>query len=242
MNSRIIALSGVAVLLGGFVLVDQFGLPDLFSRSSGAAQAQDAQASTGSGVKINPLQGLEPQSFAVIMDRPLFNPSRAPRPPEPVAQPQPVVEQPVEQAPPPPTGPNPGDYKLLGIAKGSSGGTAAIKVAASGEVVYLHQGQPIDSWTVIDIGPRFVKIGTPENPVSFSLFEDPNADGAPMDGGNMGDGPPQADGMSAAPPENGGMAEPPPDGNSPAPPPVDQSGYDPAKEDINQLSGSGDGM
>lgn len=203
MNRRVAWLAAAAVVLGGVVLFDNLGLARLFARAPGPAEIRGG-AAAAENVKVNPLQGLDPQSFAMIMNRPLFNPGRAPRPPEPVAPPQPAVEAPVEQAPPPPVGPGAGDYKLLGVAAGPNGSTAAIKISASGEVVYLRPGQAIDSWSIIDIGPRSVKIGTPDNAVSFGLFEDVGAASqAPMD----------------APPSDAMSVSEQPDGMTPLPSP-----------------------
>ncbi|WP_421693557.1 hypothetical protein [Aestuariivirga sp.] len=217
MNTRLVGLAAVALLLGGFVLVENFGLPILFSSTSEALETKSEAPLANEAIKFNPLQGLDPQAYAAILERPLFNPGRAPRPPEPVAPPEPVVQEPVvETPPPPPAAPDPGDYKLLGIAEGPNGSAAAIKVSASGEVLYLRKGQPVDAWTIVDIGPRYVQIGTPENPVKFSLFEDANGEAQAEDASGADMAPDMV--QPGMPPETEQL-DPPMDGNAVPPDP-----------------------
>lgn len=172
MNTRLAGLGAVAVLLGGYVAVQ--GLGFFQPTDSVQAPSSGATATRAAAVKLNPLDGLDPAAYADIVDKPLFNPSRRPRPAEPPAPPpppeQPVVEPPPPPPPPAPAGPGPDDYKLLGVSAGPDGRIAALRIASSGAVVYLRQGESIDSWSVVEIGDRTVAIGTPESPVTFSLF------------------------------------------------------------------------
>lgn len=172
MNRRLVVLSAIAALLGAYELAPYLG--GLFSSSGNAPALQPSSPPSGGGaVKLNPLQGIEAQSYAAIMERPLFNPGRQPRPAEPVATVQPTVEQPAPPPPPPPPpAPGPDDYRLLGVASGPDGRVAALRVAASNEVVYLRKDDTLDSWSVVDITDRSISIGTPDNPVTFSLFAD----------------------------------------------------------------------
>lgn len=178
MNRRLAALSAVAVVLGGY-LAWQNVAPQQQAAPESDAPAVAAVRQPGV-VTLNPLQGLDGGSFTGILERPLFNPGRRPRPPEPEPEPmpEPVVEQAVEQ-PPPPQGPGPQDYVLLGVASGPDGRIAALRIAASGEVVYLRQGEAIDSWSVIEVGDRSVAIGTAESPVTFRMFTADSAAGTP---------------------------------------------------------------
>lgn len=168
MNRRLVGLSAVAVLLGGYLLSQNLGL--LQQNEGDVPVAVPAQRQPGT-VKLNPLQGLDPKSSAAVLERPLFNPGRRPRPPVPL--PEPVVEQSVQEPPPPLAGPGPEDYKLLGVAIGPEGRIAALRVTASGEVVYVRKGEPIDSWSVVEVSDRTVAIGKVESPVTFRMFEVP---------------------------------------------------------------------
>lgn len=195
MNRRLAGLGAVAVLLGGYVAVEGMGLWQ--PRDIAEVPSPAAVATRPAELKLNPLEGLDPENYSAIVEKPLFNPSRQPRPTEPAAPPppeQPVVEQPPPPPPPPPpSGPGPDDYKLLGVSSGPDGRIAVLRVNASGEVVYLRQGENIDNWSVVDVGDRSVAIGTPQDPVTFSMF-------AKADGGDSEDGQPApADGAQPQP-------------------------------------------
>ena len=182
MNTRLVALGAVAAVLGAYLAVQEL---DLFSGGSSTAPAPGAATQTAAAANLNPLDGLDPESFTDIVEKPLFNPSRQPRPEEPVAPPPPPEQPVVEQPPPPPPmpqGPSPEDYKLLGVASGPDGRIAALRVASNGLVVYLRKGENVDSWSVIDVGDRSVAIGTPDNPVTYSLFDSGPGDGAAPEG------------------------------------------------------------
>lgn len=173
MNRRLVGLSALAAVLGGYAVVEN---TTLFQGSPPDARVAEVVAPHAPGtVKLNPLQDLDPQAYGNVLERPLFNPGRRARPPEPEPVPPPVVEQPVVEQPPPPQGPGPQDYKLLGVASGPDGRIAALRVAASGEVVYVRKGGTVDSWSVLDVGDRSVAIGTAENPVTFNMFENTEA-------------------------------------------------------------------
>lgn len=191
MNRRLAGLATVAALLGGYLAFD--GLPSL-APGGGEQPVTSTSVPRTAEVKLNPLEGLDPESFTAIVDQPLFNPSRKPRPPAPVTPPAPEVEQPVVEQPPPPPplpqGPGPEDYKLLGVSSGPEGRIAALRVAASGDVVYLRKGESVDSWSVVDVGDRSVAIGTPENPVTFSMFA-AGEPGSPDDAEMGGEAPAQ---------------------------------------------------
>ena len=191
MNRRLAGLATVAALLGGYLAFD--GLPSL-APGGGEQPVTSTSVPRTAEVKLNPLEGIDPESFTAIVDQPLFNPSRKPRPPAPVTPPAPEVEQPVVEQPPPPPplpqGPGPEDYKLLGVSSGPEGRIAALRVAASGDVVYLRKGESVDSWSVVDVGDRSVAIGTPENPVTFSMFA-AGEPGSPDDAEMGGEAPAQ---------------------------------------------------
>ena len=190
MNKRLVGLAAVAALLGGYLVVENIGS---FHGPAGDDASLPAGTAARSGtVKLNPLQALDPQSFTAIDERPLFNPSRQPRPAEqPVVVQQPPPEPPPVAEPPPaaPQGPGPEDYKLLGIAIGPDGRIAAVRIASSGEVVYVRKGEAVENWSVIDVGDRSVAIGTADNPVTYGMFAKADEGSAPAAGG--GAAPPQ---------------------------------------------------
>lgn len=206
MNRNLVVLSGIAVLLAAYSAYDWLGGagPDAVV----PAVAPAGGAAQGGVVKLNPLEGLSPESFAAVLERPLFNPGRAARPVE-QPPPPPPPEQPPPPEPPQAAAPNAADYALLAVAGGPAGRIAAVRLTATGEVLYLREGQPIGEWSIVSVGDKSVVIGTPDANVTLNLFEATGANGAapPMEEAP----PPPSD---QPPPE-----QPPPPGDAQAPAP-----------------------
>lgn len=214
MNRRLLLMSATAAVLGAYVMLGEGGfLSHLFQPADQAAPegtAKTAPSSAGKprdGIKLNPLQGLDPQSFAAIVEQPLFNPGRLPRPVEPppppeteaVPAPEPVAEN---------NGPLPEDYRLLAVSSGPAGRIAALRLNQTNEVVFLHEGQDVQSWKVLAVNPRSIVIGTPEQNIELGMFEN-NGDvpAAPGDADQEDPGqkqPPEGEAPadSEAPPES----------------------------------------
>ena len=178
MNRRLLLMSAAAALLGAYVLLGEGGLLSHLLESPGADQSSQAGAGVEkltangkprAGIKLNPLEGLDPQSFAAIAEQPLFNPGRLPRPAEPPPPPE-------VAAPPPPEpeaenpGPLPEDYKLLAVSSGPAGRIAALRLNQTNEVVFLHEGEDVQSWKVLAVNPRSIVIGTPEQNIELGMF------------------------------------------------------------------------
>lgn len=176
MNRRLVLLISIAGLLGAYVAGGELFTGSDPERATGTGdenQSGPAAPATASGpsAKLNPLEGLAPESFSAMLERPLFNPGRTPRP---VEAPPPPPPSP-EETPPPPepvvTGPNGQDFKLIAIAAGPFGRVAALRLAVSGEVLHLREGDRVNAWTVIAVNDRSIVIGTTENNVTLRLFE-----------------------------------------------------------------------
>jgi len=193
MSRNLKVLGGIAVLLAAYAAYDWLGRTG--PETVLPAVAPSGSVAQGDAAKLNPLEGLSPDSFAAVLERPLFNPGRAPRPAEPPPPPPQPEPPPPPETPSPEPMPNAADYALLAVAGGPSGRVAAIRLSATGEVVYLREGQPVGEWTIVSVGDRSVVIGTPENNVTLNLFETVGPEGQP-------------------PP----MEEPPPPAGEPAPP------------------------
>jgi hypothetical protein len=208
MNRRLILLASVALLLGLVLLLDRSGSPEPPGREPVAAldQAPPAEPTdTGGGARLNPLEMLDAASFAATLESPLFNPGRAPRPQEILAEPPPPPEPPPEMPPEMPfaaTGPSADDFELVAIAAGPEGRVAAVRQATTGEVLYLREGQPLEAWRVLSLGDRSIVIGTPESNLELTLFDDEQAGGE-----EVVEGEPQAP-ASEAMPQQGGMPQP----------------------------------
>lgn len=206
MNRRLFLMGATAAVLGAYVLLGEGGpLSSLLQPSppeADQASARNATTNAGqpqNGIKLNPLEGLDPQSFAAVVDQPLFNPGRLPRP---VAPPPP----PETEAPPEPepvaenTGPVAEDYKLLAVSSGPSGRIAALRLNQTNEVLFVREGQDVQSWKVLAVNPRSIVIGTPEENIELGMFENDAQEPVPPDDGQ---------------PEDAGQ-EPPPDDEPPA--------------------------
>ena len=218
MNKRLVLMSCAAAGLGAYVLLGEGGfLSGLLQPSESviapAPKAGGTQAAGGKprdGIKLNPLEGLDAQSFTAIVEQPLFNPGRTlrpveqpPPPPEPTAapEPEPVAED---------TGPVAGDYRLLAVASGPAGRVAALRLNQSSEVVYVREGQDVQQWKVLTVGPRSIVIGTPEQNVEVVMFENTDEPaGTPSDGAS--DVPPGDDGQQPDLPVPSGEPPAPPD-------------------------------
>jgi hypothetical protein len=172
MNRRLLLLIAVAVLLGSFLLFDRGGLPPAGEREVSTPVAEytppPADAAGGGQATLNPYQGLAERSFTNMLERPLFNPGRAGRPPEPVRTESEVA---APELPPEPPAPQAEDFMLVAVAAGPSGRVAAVRLASTGDVLYLRPGQPVDGWTVLAVNDRSVVIGTAERNVEVTLFD-----------------------------------------------------------------------
>jgi hypothetical protein len=181
MNLRLLLLSGVALGLGVILLLDRQETPPLPQQDAADVAETSPPAlpeapQEGQDAMLNPLENIEAESFSAVMDRPLFNPGRAPRPEDAPPEPPPVQEAPPEMPASAP-GPRAEDFTLVAISAGPSGRVAALRLMATGEVLYLREGQPVQSWSVLSVGDRSVVIGTPQDSVTLTLFDSEPAGG-----------------------------------------------------------------
>jgi hypothetical protein len=200
MNRRLLWLGAAALALGLILLLDRgtpLQSPGSEAPTPEAGQPPSAGTGPGTEVMLNPLEGLDTESFTAMLQRPLFNPGRSARPPEPPPEPPPPpMEEPPPAPPPAPSGPVAQDFALIAVAAGPSGHVAAVRLASTGEVLYLREGQPVLSWNVMKVNDRSVVIGTPESNVEITLFDSQgDAADAPMDQA------PPPDGYEQPPPE-----------------------------------------
>ena len=190
MNRRLLLLISVAVLLGSILLFDGGRLPPAEERGVSTPAAEytppSAASLSGAQVTLNPFQDLGARRFTHMLEQPLFNPGRAARPREPVQTVTEVAEPESLAEPPEPTGPQAPqaeDFLLVAVATGPSGSVAAVRLASTGDVLYLRAGQPIDGWTVLAVNDRSVVIGTPEHNVEVILFDQDDTETQEMPAG-----------------------------------------------------------
>ena len=129
------------------------------------AAAEDAPPGLSSE---NPLSTIDPASLTGFRDRPLFSPSRT-RPPDPVAEPVPQAEAPVEQTP------TTLDIQLLGVI-GSPDGTSALILDRDDETRHaLRVGEAYRGWTVTEVDGRQLVLGKDGDVIRLPVFKPSDA-------------------------------------------------------------------
>jgi len=116
---------------------------------------------------LNPLAGVTVDSFGEIVERPLFNPTRAPQPVEDIAPAQ--VAEPLQA--PPQDAAKAQDFTLLAIAIADDTRIAMVRWNKTNEVFHLKQGQYLSDWELQSVGEREVTISRDEESFSLKLFD-----------------------------------------------------------------------
>jgi hypothetical protein len=87
-------------------------------------------------------------AYSVVLERPLFSPTR--RPPEPLPPEPPLVPElahsAAPEAPPPPLEPA---FLLVGTVVDRSARIALVRSLNNGQVIQLREGQEVEGWTVL---------------------------------------------------------------------------------------------
>ena len=129
------------------------------------AQPIDVAKAADKGA-LNPLGALQIQMLSEMVDRPLFNPSRAPAPKEP--PPVAVIEtQPDTQA----ADMDPADFTLLAVASSDAGKTAVVRQNSTNQVFHLTEGQSLADWKVMAVSEREITLGQGEKTFQLKLFQ-----------------------------------------------------------------------
>jgi general secretion pathway protein N len=136
---------------------------DDWSAASADAAAAPASADVAGAVPDAPPAAADlalslppPERFAVIVERPLFSPTRRPAPPaaEQAQAEEPALESPAEpetapEGPPPPTV----DFTLVGIVIAGSERYALVERHVDGRVVEVAEGGDVGGWFAVLIDP-----------------------------------------------------------------------------------------
>jgi general secretion pathway protein N len=131
--------------------------------SADAAAAAPETAAAPAGASAAPLAAADlalalppPERFAVIVERPLFSPTRRPAPPpEEMAQAEPPPEEPLpEEEPPADAEPPPVvDFTLTGIVIAGSERYALVERHEDGRTVQVTEGGDVNGWFAVLIDP-----------------------------------------------------------------------------------------
>lgn len=179
-NTRLLALLLAAALLAGWYYWQEQAPDPVAGAQAPASQpvtAADAPAATLQPVR-NPQHDLSSATMNEIAARPLFNPSRAPRP-----APEQVTETPApEPDAQPPAAPevNPADYELLAVAGADPDRVAVVRFAPQNRIYHLRKGQYLEQWQVEDVGSRTVKLAHEDKSFEIAMFKAPAADRTPV--------------------------------------------------------------
>jgi hypothetical protein len=182
-SQRLIVLVAVAGILAAyFVWSDGENLMDRLTgkgqaiseiASPLAGQPQQSAGTDKGTVSLNPLSSIGVDTLSAMIDRPLFNPSRAPAPkrqqpvPEPVAAPEPAVVEDTF---------NPDDFTLLAVAFSATDKTAVVRQNSTAEVFHLKSGQLLSGWEVMTVDEREITLGQQGKSFQLKLFQKPAAD------------------------------------------------------------------
>ncbi len=182
MNRRLVLLFAAAGALAAYAALGDNGnfIANLVAPEQ-AVSAGGPPAVLASGVAdkplqhvaLNPLGSLAAQSLDAILERPLFNPTRAPAPPAP-------PPAPVEKAPPVMADPvaaeepvNPKDFTFIAVASGDGQPIAVLRWNPTGEIFHLRKGEAMLEWQVASIGARDVQLSRGGQSLDLKLFDRP---------------------------------------------------------------------
>ena len=118
---------------------------------------------------VNPLHSIAVESMSAMVERPLFNQTRAPPPPvveepppEPVAEPEPQVV--VDN-----TGPQ--DFTLLGVSINGGERFALVRYNKTNEVFRLKAGQYLSDWELRSVESKEIVIARADSELTIRLFD-----------------------------------------------------------------------
>jgi hypothetical protein len=177
-NRRLGILIAIACVLAAYFLwsdgrvwLDQLSLRNDIVAEPGVPPVQPLEPAKSAGKgTLNPLGAIKIQMLSEMVDRPLFNPSRAsaPKEPPPVA----VIEAQPETEP---VGSDLADFTLLAVASSDAGKTAVVRRNSTNEVFHVSEGQSLSDWKIIAVSEREITVGRNEKTFQLKLFQNPAA-------------------------------------------------------------------
>jgi hypothetical protein len=180
----VIGISAACIVMAGVAfefLAPHTSQPNHLEQTASQARSQPNNAerhSSSQFASVNPLANLALSSLKEMIERPLFNKTRAPKPPHVMAEQPPDEPQEQQGAPE--------DFTLLGVVIASGGKTALLRLNKTNEVVRLKDGQMFTDWLVTEIGPRYIVIKKADQVFTIKLFgpRPPNSVPPPGSNGN----------------------------------------------------------
>ena len=174
MLAAAVGLGGYSVWSGDTALV---GL--IFPQTEIAAAVRNPERIAASEVPpekvahLNPLAALDAAAFNDMVQRPLFNQTRAPAPPpEPEPEPQPEPEVVVAVETPPTEEPAKAeDFALLGVASKGAEWIVVMRFNPSNEVHRLKTGGEIQGWSLSEVSPQKVNLSRDGQMLEIKMFQ-----------------------------------------------------------------------
>src|SRR5262245_9011372 len=175
--NRLPLLLGLAVVLGGVLLWDQWRDWSAGTAPRAGVSAPKAIAADQADASVTASPGADPAAHALAslaldelhdtVGRPLFERTRRPvEPPQPRAAPAPALPAPV---PRPVADPN--ALTLLGVLKGEGGhAIALLQRNSTGQNVRLQEGDTVDGWTIERIEAEEVVLKQGDTKIALQLF------------------------------------------------------------------------
>ena len=177
-DRRLLLLLAAAMGLGGYsVWSGDNALVDWLYPQTGIAAAVKQPAKTVASAtptekvaNLNPLALLDAAAFDDMVQRPLFNKTRAPAPPpEPQPEPEPEAVVAVE-APPTEEPAKPEDFALLGVASKGGEWTVVMRWNPSNEIHRLKAGGEIQGWSLTNVAPQKVTLSRDGQMLDIKMF------------------------------------------------------------------------
>jgi hypothetical protein len=160
---------------------------------SDAARAEEPERAAAA--LANPVAAQSLDQLSMILDRPLFSPSRRRLP----APPPPVVQAPAPPALPAP----PPDLVLFGVVMDGESARAVVRAGADKRLLRAQIGDEIDGWKVAQIDGRKVVLASQDGRfATYRLFNNERG-GADANGRVASDGPKNSQVQQATSPPGG---------------------------------------
>lgn len=117
----------------------------------------------------NPLHSITIESMSAMVERPLFNQTRAPPPPVVEESPPEPVPEPEPQAVADTTGPQ--DFTLLGVSINGGERFALVRYNKTNEVFRLKSGQYLSDWELRSVESKEIVIARADSELTIKLFD-----------------------------------------------------------------------
>ncbi len=128
---------------------------------------------------VNPLHAITVEQMNAMVERPLFNQTRAPPPPPVEEAPPEAVAESEPQVVEDTTGPQ--DFTLLGVSINGGERFALVRYNKTNEVFRLKSGQYLSDWELRSVESKEIVIARADSELTIRLFDASRAAPPPVD-------------------------------------------------------------